>query len=161
MNTLFFIDDTIHQILEDEGKYNIFYRLPQIIYSFIISYFFGMLLDFLALSEVNILELKAERVFKRAMKKAKEILGTLKCKFLFFFILSFIFLLCFWYYVICFCAVYIHTQNHLIKDNIIGFGIGLLTPLGTKLIPLVFRLIGLKNKNRFFFLLSKIIQLVL
>ena len=161
VNALFFSDETIHQILEDEGKFNFIYQLPQIIYSSIISYLLGIILDILALSEDNILELKVERIPKIALQKSKKILRTLKFKFIFFFIFSFIFLLFFWYYVICFCCVYVNTQYHLIKDSIIGFGTGLLTPLGTKLIPLVFRLIGLKNKNRFFFLLSKIIQLVL
>ena len=30
VNALFFNDDTIHQILEDEGKFNFIYQLPQI-----------------------------------------------------------------------------------------------------------------------------------
>jgi len=161
VNALFFNEDTIHQILEDEGKYNFIYQLPQIIYSTIISYLLGMILDYLALSEDNILELKAERVLKKAIEKAKELLRTLTIKFIFFFIISFIFLLLFWYYLICFCAIYINTQFHLIKDSIICFGTGLLTPLGTKLIPLVFRIIGLKIKIKYFFIISKLVQFFL
>ena len=161
VNALFFNEDAIHQILEDEGKFNLLYQIPQIIYSSIISYFFGIILDFLALSEDNILELKAERVEKKALQKAKELLRTLKIKFILFFILSLIFLLFFWYYLICFCAVYKNTQYHLIKDNIIGFGTGLLTPLATKLLPLLFRIIGLKSKNKFFFIISKYMQIFL
>ena len=141
VNALFFNDDTIHQILEDEGKFNFLYQLPQIIYSSIISYLLGLILDYLALSEDNILELKAERIPKKAIQKSKELLRTLKIKFIFFYIISLIFLLFFWYYVVLFCAVYINTQIHLIKDNVIGFGTGLLTPFGTKLIPLIFRII--------------------
>ena len=84
INALFFNDDTIHQILEDEGKFNFLYQLPQILYSSIISYLLGMILDFLALSEDNIIELKAERVPKKAIEKAKSLLRILKYKFTFF-----------------------------------------------------------------------------
>ena len=161
VNALFFNEDTIHQILEDEGKYNFIYQLPQILYSTIISYLLGMILDYLALSEDNILELKAERIPKKAVQKSKELLRTLKIKFIIFFIISFIFLLFFWYYVIFFCAVYINTQFHLIKDSVIGFGTGLLTPFGTKLIPLIFRIIGLKGKVKYFFFISKLVQIYL
>ena len=161
VNALFFNDDTIHQILEDEGKFNFLYQLPQIIYTIIISYLLGLILDYLALSEDNILELKAERIPKKAIQKSKELLRTLKIKFIFFFIISLIFLLFFWYYIALFCAVYINTQFHLIKDNVIGFGTGLLSPLGTKLIPLIFRIIGLKGKIKYFFFISKLVQIYL
>ena len=161
VNALFFNEDTIHQILEDEGKYNFIYQLPQILYSTIISYLLGMILDYLALSEDNILELKAERIPQKAVQKSKVLLRTLKIKFIIFFIISFIFLLFFWYYVIFFCAVYINTQFHLIKDSIIGFGTGLLTPFGTKLIPLIFRIIGLKGKVKYFFFIIKLVQIYL
>ena len=98
---------------------------------------------------------------KMALKKTKKLLITLEIKFTHFFILSFVFLLLFWYYIICFCLVYKNTQYHLIKDTIIGFGTGLLTPIGTKLLPVFFRLIGLKKKKKYLFLVSKILQIFL
>ena len=159
VNALFFNDDTIHQILEDEGKFNFIYQLPQIIYSSIVSYFFGMILDFLALSEDNILELKSERKANKIKKKGKALIETLKIKFIIFFILSFLMLLVFWYYVICFCAVYKNTQYHLIKDSLIGFVTGLLTPLGRKLLPVIFRVYGLKKKCKFIYIISKYLQI--
>ena len=120
-----------------------------------------MLLDFLALSEDNIIELKVERVPKKAFQKSKDLLRILKYKFAFFYILSLLFLLFFWYYAICFCAVYKNTQYHLIKDSIIGFGTDMLTPLGTKIAPLIFRVISLKKKSKFSYFISKIIQMFL
>ena len=85
-----------------------------------------MILDFLALSEDNILELKAQKGANRIKKKGKILIRTLRTRFLEFFFLSFLILLLLWYYLICFCAVYINTQYHLIKDSLIGFGIDLL-----------------------------------
>jgi hypothetical protein len=41
VNALFFNDETMHKILEDDGEYNFIYQLPQIIYSTIISFIFG------------------------------------------------------------------------------------------------------------------------
>ena len=161
VNALFFNDDTIHQILEDEGKFNFIYQLPQIIYSSVISYLFGMILDFLALSEDNILEFKAEKDVNKIKKKEKTLVKILKIKFLIFFILSFLILMFFWYYLICFCVVYKNTQYHLIKDSLIGFITGLFVPLGTKLLPVIFRLYGLKHKSKYLYVVSKIMQLFL
>ena len=159
VNALFFNEGVIHQILEDEGKFNFLYQLPQILYSLVISYFFGIIIYYYALSEDNILELKAERVYKIALKKSKDLIRTLKQKFLYFFVLSFIFLLLFWYYLICFCVVYINTQFHLLKDSIIGYIMGLLTPFAGILIPVLLRVFGLKKKNNYLYLLSKMLHI--
>ena len=120
-----------------------------------------MILENLALTEDDILNFKALRVVNIAVKKAKKLIIILWIKFFYFFFLSFLFLLLFWYYVICFCVVYKNTQYHLIKDTLIGFGTGLLTPLGTKLIPVLFRFYGLKKKSKYLFLISKILQIFL
>ena len=159
VNTLFFSDDTMHKILEDEGKFNIIYQLPQIIYSAIISIIFDSILTFLALSEENVLSIKHEKILRNVPRKAKDIIRALEIKFVNFFILSFIFFMGFWYYVACFCAVYKNTQYHLIKDSLISFGTSLLTPLGICLAPGLFRIPGIKGRKEFLYLLSKIIQL--
>ena len=112
----------------------------------------------MALSEDNILGFKAEKRVSRVKEKAKILIKTLKIKFLVFFIFSCLILLFFWYYLVCFCVVYKNTQYHLIKDSLIGFGTGLLVPLGTKLIPVIFRFLGLKKKNKYFYIISKILQ---
>ena len=41
----FFNDRTMHKIYVDRGEYNFYYQLPQIIYSFIISYIIKNLLE--------------------------------------------------------------------------------------------------------------------
>ena len=161
VNALFFNEDTMHQIFEDEGKFNFIYQLPQILYSSIISSFFGMILNYLALSEDNILALKAERVPQKALQETKNLLKILKTKFWYFFILSFILLVFFWYYVVCFSVVYKNTQFHLLKDSLIGFSTSLLIPFGLKVIPITFRLLGLKYKNHYLFIISKIIQIII
>jgi hypothetical protein len=108
-----------------------------------------MILENFALSEDEIINFKDIKVVNIALKKAKKIIIILQIKFFHFFLLSFLMLILFWYYVVCFCVVYTNTQYHLIKDTIIGFGTGLLTPLGTKLIPVLFRTLGIKKKNKY------------
>ena len=82
-------------------------------------------------------------------------------KFILFFILSFIYLLFFWYYISSFCAVYENTQIHLIKDTLISFGLSLIYPFVIYLIPGIFRIPSLKtNKREKMYKLSKIIQLI-
>ena len=159
VNALFFNDGTMHKIMEDGGDFNIIYQLPQIIYSAIITFIFENILNFLALSEENVLSIKHEKIFRLVPRKAKEIIRVLQIKFLNFFLLSFALMIAFWYYVSCFCAVYRNTQYHLIKDTLISYGTSMLTPLGLNLIPGLFRIPGLKNHKEFLYLLSKIIQL--
>ena len=78
-----------------------------------------------------------------------------------FFIISFIFLLFFWYYISSFCAIYENTQIHLIKDTLISFGLSMLYPLGIYLIPGIFRFLSLKNdKREIMYNFSKFIQII-
>ena len=158
-NALFFNDDTMHKINEDGGDFNFWYQLPQIVYSSLISYFLENFLNYLALSEEDILSVKQEKV-KAVGKRGKEVLRTLRIKFIFFFIVSFIALLVFWYYICCFCAVYRNTQYHLIKDTLIGFGTGLATPLGMEILPTIFRIPALRGHSKTRELMYKLSQLL-
>ena len=58
INAFFFSDDTMHKIHEDNGDSNFFYRIPQILYSSIISSIINIILKLLSLSEKNILTIK-------------------------------------------------------------------------------------------------------
>ena len=159
VNALFFSDETMHKILEDEGEFNILYQLPQIIYSTVICFIFEYIIDFFALSEDTILEVKQEKKLGTVRRFAKTQWRSMEIKFIYFFIISFVFLGLFWYYVACFCAVYKNTQYHLIKDTLFSFGTGLITPLGVQLLPGLFRIPAIKRRNELMFLFSKIFQL--
>ena len=121
VNALFFNDATMHQIYEDSGDFNIIYQIPQIICSWVISSVLNTFLQSLSLSDKNILQIKQVKIIEQLEKTAREIFKCLYYKFISFFIISFILLLLFWYYISCFCAVYINTQLHLLKDSIISF----------------------------------------
>ena len=161
INALFFNDSTMHKIYEDEGEFNFVYQIPQILYSCIISSFFLILVKMLAISEKNVLKIKNAKI-DELNKIYKSQSSAINCKFIFFFIIMFILLMAFWYYVGCFCAVYKNTQIHLITDTLISFSTSLLYPLVLYLLPGIFRIKALKNKEgnkETMYKISKIIQL--
>ena len=73
VNTFFFNDATIHQIYEDDGKYNFSFFLPQIIYSFVICYICTTFIKYFSLSERNISEIQFEKTAQKANHKADKI----------------------------------------------------------------------------------------
>ena len=161
INALFFNDDTMHNIYESEGKFNLIYQIPQILYSTIISYIINFLIKYLSLIGGNISEIKKEKTKTDLKLKVKKIKRILKIKFALFFIASFLLLLSFSYFVTCFCGIYINTQIHLIKDTLISTGLSFIYPFGIFLIPCFFRISALnaKNKNKkYIYKLSQFIQ---
>ena len=160
VNALFFTDSTMHKIYEDEGSFNFIYQIPQIFYSTIISTFINIIVKTLSLSEKKIIELKNEINNKK--EKASKLIKCLIIKYILFFNFDFLFLIIFWYYLSCFCAVYKNTQIYLIKDTMISFALSLIYPLGINLIPGIFRIPSLNSINKdkkCIYLISKIIQL--
>ena len=147
VNALFFNDDTMHKIYEDGGKFNLFYQVPQILYSTIISSLLIIIVKMLALSEKNILKIKSSKPYE-LNKLYKSETNSISCKFISFFIISFILLFAFWYYVGCFCAVYKNTQVHLLTDTLISFSASLFYPLALYLLPAFFRIPSLRNKEK-------------
>ena len=147
VNALFFSDDTMHKIYEDEGDFNFLYQLPQIILSTLISKVFNWLFNNFALSEANILDFKNNKSIKHLSKRAKKLFFWLKVKFIIYFIISSIFLLFFWYYLAMFCAIYRNTQSHLIKDTLLSFVLSLLYPFVIYLLPGIFRIRSLSDKD--------------
>ena len=150
INALFFSDETIHRIYEDKGSFNFIYQIPQIIYSTIISEIINRIIKYLSLNEDKIIELKEEKRNKsKTLKdKIKNIYTKIKIKFAFFFIICFIILLLFWFYITCFCGIYKNTQIHLIKDSAISFGLSLIYPFVTSLLPGILRIGALKADKK-------------
>ena len=160
VNALFFNDSTMHKIYEENGTFNFIYHLPQIVYSTLISSAINMIATFLSLSEKAILEFKAKNSKNRTKQS---VVNKLIIKFILFFVLIYILLILFWYYLVCFCAVYINTQIHLVKDTLISYTLYLLYPFGLCLLPGSFRIPSLASKKankECIYKLSKIIQLI-
>ena len=161
INALFFNDSTMHKIYMDEGSFNFLYQIPQIIYSSLISNLIDIIIKYFSLSEMDIIRVKRVKKFKKLDSKFNKLYKKLKTKFALFFLISFLFLLAFGYYNICFCGIYENTQVHLIKDSVISFGLSLLYPFGIYLIPSLLRLKSLhspKEDQKCLYKFSQFIQ---
>ena len=148
VNTLFFNDDTMHKIYEDEGIFNFIYFIPQIIYSLIISSIINILIKELSLSEKNIIKIKQEKNFEKMNEMLPKVIKCLIVKFILFFFFSFLFLAFFWYYISCFGAIYKNTQIILLKDTLISFSISLLYPFIFYLLITIIRYNTLNKKEK-------------
>ena len=161
VNALFFNDETMHKIYVDNGKFDFFYQLPQILYSTIITVGINTVIRILSVSEKNIIMIKKEIKFiDRIIAK---VIKCIKIKFSLLFTFTFILLLLFWYYTSCFCAIYKNTQLYLLQDILISFSISLLYPIGVCLLPGMFRFISLRAKNghkRIMYKFSQILELI-
>ena len=145
VNALFFTDNTMHKIYNDAGLFDLNYQLPQIIYSYLISSGINLIIEYLSLSENSVISIKSKKYINLSMKK--KIISNMKIKFCFFFIISFILLLIFWYYISCFCCIYQNTQMHLIYDSLLSLAFSSIIPFFINLIPGMFRISALRNKN--------------
>ena len=162
-NSLFFDDETMHKIYEEKGAFNFIYNIPQIIISSIISGFILGLIQILALSDSNIIDLKNISNKKNVHIIKRQFLSKIKIKLCFFFIISLLFLISFWIYLGCFCFVYKNTQIHLIKDTFYSFGTSMISPFFISILPPLFRIPALRAKKKdkkCLFRLSKALQLL-
>jgi len=148
INGFFFSDSTMNKINENHGKYNLLFRIPQILYLTIISAIINIILKWLSLSEKQILSIKKEKHYSNAINTSNSIIKCLKVKIAIFFSLSFLLMLFFWYFISCFCAIYKNTQKILIIDTLISFGLSMVYPFGLNLIPGFFRIPALRDKDK-------------
>ena len=138
----------MNKIYEDDGDFNFIYQLPQIIYSSMIPIVINMVLKMLSLSEKQVIELKKENAKEKINQKSKEFMNNYKIKLVIFLALNIILMLFFWYFISCFCAVYVNTRSILIYDTFISFGISMIYPFILNIFPGLFRIAALKAPNK-------------
>ena len=148
INGLFFNDDTMHNVYESKGLFDVSYQLPIIIYSSFISMFLVSLVQMLGLSNDAIIDFKQSEETNNINERGEKLIKKIKIKFVFYFILSFLLLFCFWYYISMFDAVYRNTQFLLLQDTAMGFALSLFTPFIIYLIPGLFRIPALRTPQQ-------------
>ena len=163
INALFYNDNTMHHIYKKKGSFDLEYQLPKSIYSFFISLILNMLLKQLSFSCDTIIKFKQNKNKNNINERSESLIKKLRIKFILYFIISFIYLIFFWYYISMFGAIYRNTQYHLIKDTLISFGLSMLYPFGIYLLPGLFRIPALadpKKKKLYLYKFSKLLQLL-
>ena len=161
INALFFTDDTMHKIYNDKGKFNFIYQIPQILYSSLISGIISTITKKFALTQENISQFKQKKDRTNLDNDLNELIKNLKLTFILFFIISFLILLFFWFYIICFCGIYVNTQIHLLKDTIISFITELIYPFGFYLIPGIFIILAIKSQKQYLYKFSNLLGILL
>ena len=148
INCFFFSDDSMHKIYVDLGKYKIINQLPKMLYSLIISSAINYLLRLISLSGSNILTIKEQSNLEFTLIRAKQVEKCEKKKIILFYIVSFLFFIFFWYFISCFCAVYLNTQKILIYDTLISFMTSMIYPFGYYLMTAILRIIALNSEKK-------------
>ena len=148
VSALFFDDNTMHQIYEDEGSYNISYQLPKILITSVAStVLLRIMLEALILTDRNILKVKHQKTKVKAEIMKLNVLRCIKIKFAIFFVLNFILLILFWFYLTCFNGIYENTQIYLIENTFFSFGISFMYPFIWNIIPSILRINSLGRKK--------------
>ena len=161
VNALFFDDNTMHEIYINKGIFDLNSQLPIALYSFLISMILNIPLASLGLPNEIIITFKLNQIRNGIKKRRAKLINCIKLKFVFYFIISSIFLLFFWYYISMFGVIYKNTQYHLLKDTLISIGLSFLYPFVIYLFPGLFRIPSLsnpKNKRKCLYNFSKLMQ---
>ena len=147
VDAFFFSKDKIHEIYKRNGVYDLILQIPQILYSAIISTTINTILKLFSLSENKILSIKKEKNLNNCYIMAKGAKKHIIIKSIIFIVISLCCIVFFWYFLSCFCAVYVNTQAILIKDSILSFCLSMIYPFGLCLLPGVFRIAALRAKK--------------
>ena len=164
VNALFFNEATMHQIYIDQGQFNFSYQFPFIISSTIIStLILRLMLQFLVLTDKDVLQVKLQATKPMAINMKNEKLKCIKIKFIIFFAINFILLGLFWYYLTSFNAIYQNAQVYLIENTFISFGFSLFYPFIINIIPTILRSNAIHSQNKdkkYLYRVSQIIQII-
>ena len=117
ISAMFYTEDLMHKIYEEEGSFDFLYQIPQMLYSSLLSIMLINLITKLGLCENNILEIKNCK-YENIQEMIQKQKFLIKLKIILFFVITYILLFTMWIYVGCFCAVYKNTQMHLLKEEI-------------------------------------------
>ena len=123
MNGMFFVHETMYK--RQTGDTSFTQKIPQIIFSLLVSHAIEVILCFFGMTDVHYYEIKDlpkkekndERIFKIIDKIRRKLVG--------FFVFTFFVFLFYWYFISAFCAVYQNTQIIFIRDT----GVSILTSL--------------------------------
>ena len=150
----------IHKIYEDGGKYDIIYFLPKISIAFTASHFLSVIIKFIFLSERNILQVRKQPTYSKAIEIIPTVKRNLTIKYIIFFILGIIILIFFWMLLSSFGAVYQNTQIIVLENTLISFGISFIYPFFINIFPCIFRIWSLNSKSEYLYTFSKILQIL-
>ena len=160
INFGFFNEEVIHKIYKLDGKYDVTYFISKILISFIISYIITRILQYIALSERYMFQIKKEISLSSAKDISKNVKKKLFKKYILFFISKFILFIFSWILLSSFSAVYQNTQIILLYNSLISFAMNMGYTLIFNIFPAKFRINSLNSKKKHRYQLSKLLQIL-
>ena len=148
INALFFDDQAIYEINQDEGSFNLNTQIRRIIYSTIISTIISVIVEKIALTHKDIIKLRFYKAIKGAKDNISPLIQRLKIKIIFFFGIIIFFDIIFLYYISAFCAIYSLIQIHLVSDSLMSFLLTLSYSLILSMIVSIMRITSLKRETK-------------
>ena len=126
MNGMFFVHETMYK--KKTGDTSFAQRLPQIIFSILISHAMEIILCFLSMTDKHYYEIKALPKVHKNDERVFDILKCIRRKLTGFFVFTFLVFLFHWYFISAFCAVYQNTQVIFLRDSGISILVSLVDP---------------------------------
>ena len=163
INFLFCNEKIIHNIYKNNGKYDTLYFLPNLLISFILSYIFTRIIQYLFLSDRFLIKIKKQKTLSLSNELSKKVKKDLYLRYILFFIFSFILFIFLWILLSSFSAVYQNTQIILLYNTLISFAINNIYSLAFYVIPSFIRIKSLNSKNkdkRAMFKISKYLEML-
>ena len=162
LNAIFYNDDYISDVYNNNGKLNFIKAIPKSIYSCIVNFFISFFLKQLSSSKDNFINLiKNIKNVKKYKKFVNKTIFCLKIKLFFFFGISFALLLFFLYFNTVFCAVYPNNQVYWVYSGLESIFIGLFLPFVFCFIVSIMRYISIKKRYKILFCLSYSLNLII
>jgi hypothetical protein len=143
VNGLFFVHETMYRKYVEGEDFTFIQKIPQLLFTLIVTHIIEVLLCFLSMTDSNIYEIKELPKEEKNNEKILSIIDRMKRKIATFFIFTFLLLLFYWYFISAFCAVYQNTQIIFLRDTGISFLTSLLDPFIIYGITTLLRVISL------------------
>ena len=147
VNIFFYSDNTMHKIYIDSGEKSALNRLPIIILTNVSQTILSMLFEFLFLCQDQLIGLKISMENENdKVNRAINIYKILKIKLIICIIITIFLDISGWYYISCFFAVYLKTQQYLFIDFLSEFLFNIISTLIMSLIYSWIKIIIIEKK---------------
>ena len=146
INICFMSDKDIYHLFEAQGKYTLTYYLLKNTFSMLICFVIILLMKYLVFSINQIFIIRS---FEKDefQEKVQNLIKSIHKKNTIFFVISLVFNLFIWYFVMCFCNVYINNEIVLISNALVTFAEISMCPFLFGIFAVIFRYNAIKSKE--------------
>ena len=142
ISAFFFTDNTLNNIYDKKNKFDFSFMIKPIGLTFIICFGINLLSKPLIRSDIKVIRIKEEK------DMLNEAIKSIRLKFIFYFIISMIFIIFGWFYISCFCAVFNNTQIILFKCALYSFIANVIYPFIFCLLAIAVRRCAIGDQNK-------------